>query len=332
MTIISTAKIHVGRGAMQDKTGRKIHTRSFVVVTDDPHDDGNKVLRDAALPNIGDSYTNQQGSVDPKSFCVRRRPEQQQDRRIWHVHCDYEPQDNDLRTQISVRFEKKRKAVVGVVKEWTYTTNSAAGEQGSWSGGQSRTPGPVVAGNPVFKSTVANSFGDPFDPAPEYDVSYPVITIKRVEPMLFTAVLMMFKDAVNREAWGPVPPRCAKMMSIDATHEYRYIGTVEKKIWWVTYQIGIDPDTWDVQKLDAGYRFKYETGNAEGVTAGTEGAFVDKNGNPRIGLLSNEAGVGGIKGIRLVDLTAPEYKVFPVYPGVSWNILNLPMDFNLIEQ
>lgn len=323
MAIISVKEIHRGRGGTEEKTGLKSHTRIFLVITDDSHDEDNIVLADIRLPRINEIYTTTgTGSLDSKSFCVRRRADQQDDRHVWYVFCDYEPRDNELRPKFSVRWEKKKKALTGVRSQIVNAN------------GQPTEPDPNEPGQQkVFISLIANSFGEPFDPSPEGEVSYPVITCKRVEPGgLSFAKLMFFKDAVNNAQWGPVPARCAKIMGMNSEEEYRTVNNIEKKIWWCTYEIGLDPDTWDIQKLDAGYHYYTETGHAEG--AGVKKQFEDADGNPRQGLLSNEPNTahptGTQKGIALVDLTKPEFKRFRYFPERSLDLLGIPTDLNAI--
>lgn len=323
MTVISCKEIHRGRGGAEEKTGLKFHTRIFQCITDDAHDEDMVVLSHPLLPRVNDKYlTSALGAFDQRSFCVRRRADQQDDRHDWYVFCDYEPRDNELRPKRSVRWEKKKKALTGV-RSQIVDANGQVTEADPSEPGQKK----------IFTSLIANSFGEPFDPAPEGDVSYPVVTIKRIEPggMSFPK-LMYFKDAVNAYWWGPVPPRCARILSMNSEEEYRTSGSVEKLLWWCTYEIGLDPDTWDIVKLDAGYHYYTETGHAEG--AGVKKSFEDNDGNPRQGLLSNEPNVanptGTQKGIKLVDLTKPEFKRFRFYPERPLESLALPLDLNAI--
>ncbi len=322
---ISIKEIHRGRGGVEEKTGLKSHTRIFQVVTDDAHIEQQYIWNFSVgiIPRIGDKY---QPLVplglgdDTRSFCVRRRADQQDDRHNWYIFCDYEPTDNELRPKRSVRWEKKKKVLTGV-RAQTVDAN-----------GQVTEPDPNEEGQKkVFTSLIANSFGEPFDPAPEGDVSYPVVTIKRVEPGgLSFPKLMYFKDAVNDSFWGPVPPRCAKIMSMNSEEEYRTVNHIEKLIWWCTYEIGLDPDTWDIIKLDAGYHYYTQTGHAEG--AGKKKTFLDEDGNPRQGLLDNEERLetGTQDGIALVDLTTPQFKRFRFFPERDLAALGLPTNLNAI--
>lgn len=333
MTITSCNEIHRGRGGIEEKNGLKSHTRIFQIITDNAYDDGNYILEFAGLPKVGDTYSTLlggglgTGSVDNRSYCVRRRVDQQDDRHNWYAFCDYEPRDNELRPKISVRWEKKKKVITGV-RGQTVDAN-----------GQVTTLD--LAGNKkVFTTLFANSYGDAFDPAPEGDVSYPVVIIKRVEPGgLSFPKLMYYRDAINSVNWGPVPEFCAKILGMNAEEEYRTVNSIEKKIWWVTYEIGLDPDTWLIPKLDAGFHFAYETGNAEGKPAGDRtGVFTDENG-PKQGLLKTQiavaaigpaAAVPEIKGIRNTDLTNPNYIWTHFYPERDLAGLGLPTDLNAI--
>lgn len=322
MAVTSIAPQHRGRGGGKEKDNRGFYTVAYVVRTDNSYDEAAVVL--AASPSrIGDPYNNGIGFTDNKSFCVRLRPEQDsEDRHTWRLYADFEPQDR-TRCRVRVTWEKKKKAIVGVRKKEEYPQQPSNNDKYLEEGHRQSF---------IYTSTVCNSFGDPFDPAPEHEVSYPVVVYKRRENTANFPLWNHFKDAVNESPWAGAKPRCAKVMSIEAEDEYLYEGGVEKKVFNVTYKIGFDEDTWDIQKLDAGYHFRYETGNAEGETAGKEGTFYDKDGvTPRIGLLSNEAGATGIKGIRLVDLTKPEFKAFEDGPQRNFFLLNLPQDINFYE-
>jgi len=328
MPITSISEIHRGRGGVEERTGLKAHTRIFQVITDEARIEQEYIWQFSVgiIPQIGDEYQPLLSGIagllikDSRSFCVRRRADQQEDRHTWYVFCDYEPTDNELRPKMSVRWEKKKKALTGV-RAQVVDAN-----------GQATDPDPNEPGQKkVFLSLIANSFGEAFDPAPEGEVSFPVVTIKRVEPGgLSLPKLMYYRDAVNDSMWGPVPPRCAKIMSMASEEEYRTVNSIEKKIWWCTYEIGLDPDTWDIIKLDAGFHYYTETGHAEG--AGKKKTFLDEDGNPRQGLLDNEErlGTGTQDGIALVDLTTPQFKRFRFYPERDLYALGLPTDLNAI--
>ena len=305
------------RGGGRGKDNRGSYMLGYVVRTDDAYDEAKTVM--AACPvRIGDPYFNGRGVTDLNSFCTKVRPEPYQDRLTWHVFFDFEPQDK-TRITISYAFEKKKVAVTGVRKR-EFEPQQPSNNKGNYPEGQFQSF--------IYSSTVANSYGDPFDPAPEYEKSYPVVSFRRREDRLNTTLINKYADSVNDDFWAGANARCAKMLSIEAQHEYIFERGTEKKIWWVTYKIGFDEDTWDIQKLDAGYHFKYPTGHAQ---AGKTGTFKDSDDNPRVGLLSNEVGAAGIKGIALVDLTAPEFKTFQVHKLRSFADLGLPQDVNIFE-
>ncbi len=315
MAVISIAPIAQGRGGGRGEDNRGRYTKSWLIRTNDAYDEA-KVVMAACPDRIGDPYSNGRGVFDDNSFCVAVRPDPFGDRNTWHVFCDFKPLDKS-RITIRYSFEKKKVALTGVKK----VDVQAPSQNDQY------LPEGVHKSN-TFVSTISNSYGDAFDPAPEYEKSYPVISFRRREDNLNTTLINRYADAVNDEFWCGANSRCAKMLSIEADHEYIFERGAEKKIWWVTYKIGFDEDTWDVQKLDAGYHFKFPTGHA---LAGQTGNFVDTDGNPRIGLLSNEVGAAGIKGIALVDLTKPEFKTFEVNRKLPFGVLGLPQNVNIFE-
>lgn len=108
-----------------------------------------------------------------------------------------------------------------------------------------------VTNDPRFAIMVAclNSGSCPFDPPEMVDVSIPTVVLTRNMPNISLAYHMQIKNAVNLTRWKGIPPRCAKVLKFSAGNK------TEGKLDFIegTWEIGLDPDTWDARILDSGY-------------------------------------------------------------------------------
>lgn len=101
----------------------------------------------------------------------------------------------------------------------------------------------------MILEAVLNSGSVPFDPPHMVDVSIPTIVVTKNVPAFSLAYCLRMKNAVNLTPWKGVPRRCAKILKVEAGNATENgVAYVE-----VTWEIGLDPDTWDVQILDSGY-------------------------------------------------------------------------------
>lgn len=101
----------------------------------------------------------------------------------------------------------------------------------------------------AIKSPFVNSGRMPFDPPGMTDVSIPTISVTKNIAVMDILYAMGIKNAVNLFQWGCIPPRCAKVMKFECA--FAEEGSV--KYVKATWEIGLNPDTWDVRILDAGY-------------------------------------------------------------------------------
>lgn len=104
----------------------------------------------------------------------------------------------------------------------------------------------------AIRVPIVNSGKMPPDPPPMTDVSYPVINITmNVEPGFLSLVYaMQIKNCVNLTAWRGVPPRCAKIIKFELGG-----SETQNKVNFcdASWDIQLDPDTFDLQLLDQGY-------------------------------------------------------------------------------
>jgi len=89
----------------------------------------------------------------------------------------------------------------------------------------------------------------PFDPPVITPIARPILTVTKNMPFATIQQVMRLKNSVNLTAWKGVPPRCAKITSVE--HDG---GKIKNGITYVEsrWEIQLNPDTWDVRILDAG--------------------------------------------------------------------------------
>lgn len=106
--------------------------------------------------------------------------------------------------------------------------------------------------NPFYAilSACTNSGRLPFDPPNMVDVSIPTIVVTKNLPFITLEYHMRLKNAVSISTWKGCPPRTAKVLKFDVGNENAKNGI---KYVVATWEIGLDPDTWDLRPLDCGY-------------------------------------------------------------------------------
>lgn len=128
-----------------------------------------------------------------------------------------------------------------------------------------------VSTDPQFAivAGAVNSGNCPFDPPQMTTVSIPVLRVTKYLPIdgNFIEYIGSLKNAVNVKKWKGLKPRVAKIISVAAKN-----ATVnEQDCVEITWEIGIDPDTWDVRILDAGYGYITTKSIANPLYPGTIG-------------------------------------------------------------
>lgn len=90
----------------------------------------------------------------------------------------------------------------------------------------------------------------PFDPPYMVPVSIPTISVTKNIPGIDLLYHMTLKNAINLTTWRDViPPRCAKIVNFTSSNKTENSFTFVEAQW----EIALNPDTWDLFILDAGY-------------------------------------------------------------------------------
>ncbi len=275
MAVIGTAHERIdGRSKRDAAEGVREYTRRFWVQTEYVTDDPALALNAIGIPTIYQTY-NTESHTDLFAVCSERTATPQSDNpKIWEIECRYTTIEIniDLTGQadalfdppdIEFGFESKSRAIYGYPDP-----------QQAYIGG----------GRPTAASGIVNSAGEPFDPPVEVEVSYPVLTITRNEPIFLPSLAVRFQDAVNADFFWGVNPRCAKIKGISATKQYQN----NLYYWKVTYKIVFNRETWDLQILDIGtYYIDASDSNKK------KDFLTDPGKTPRIGNLTAVGDDGG---------------------------------------
>lgn len=124
--------------------------------------------------------------------------------------------------------------------------------------------------NFFIRGKIANSAGLPFDPPLMVEVSRAVLQVTKNMPVATLEYLVTLKNAVNSIPWRGRAARTAKVLKIE--HDG---GKQQNGIKYVTtqWEIGLDPDTWDLRALDAGTG-TFRTVNNPNPPGGTSKQFI----------------------------------------------------------
>ncbi len=251
MAVSYVKELFEGRRASDSQERRRTYTRVYEVRTTDPNDSGYVAGGASGLPRGGDAHPD-----DNAAFVVRNDPAQHsEDPTLWTVTIEYD-------TQLSSTAIGRESQQVDSSGETTTNPDSPS------EGGQrqenplSRPPVYSVSFETVqepllevytgedatLPGPLLNSAGDPFDPPPMVEKSYPVLTIKKNMVSFTYATLEMYQDSVNSVTWRGFGARKVKV------HGISWESAFENGItfWAVTFVFKVRYKTWDLQILDAG--------------------------------------------------------------------------------
>lgn len=218
-----------------DKTST--YTRTWVVLTDNPLDGQFLVLAAAGIPTIGTPYETSTED-DSTAYVISREAVQDAiDPRRWVVTIEYTNRSgNPLAADLEL----------------------------SWSSAAVNVP-------VVFDSNseaVVNSAGEPFDPPPEKEMYYPVLTIVKNQATFDPAVIVLYQGKVNSETFYDFPPYTVRCKRISATRAKENGIT----FWKATYEFEFREEGSELRMLDIGYRERDANGH--------ERQILDLGGHP----------------------------------------------------
>lgn len=283
------------------------YQRIFVVETDNDHIGAREVSFCPGLPFLGYQYTTST-EFDPLARCISRNAAPVgNSRRLWEVVVNYSSKHDDPEEENN---EEESLELEPPEVSFDFATRMKVIQTAS----QVFDPLGNLLDNPF--SGPATSAGEPFDPPPEIEVHYPVLTITRNELFLNVNQIRDYVNCVNSDNFQGGGPRTVKLNGISTRKQYKK----NLRYWRTTYTLEFNPETWDLQLLDIGSY--YTTINPDGPNFKNYFLTDDDPPQPRLGLLN---GLGGY----LEDGDDAQFRRFPtVYTARPFNVLQLEEALN----
>ena len=289
MSVVTCGEKRVSRDGT-DKTGAVQHRRAFIVTVSTEQDGGVTVLAAPGLPKLGDIYQTTT-EMDAGAVCVERRPKQIGPKQ-WEVEILYDSAQEKKDEQDKEKDKPENWYIeVGV----------------SHNGYQK--PVDEQKGTSQEGSGVLNSAGDPFDPPPTYDASYPVLTYELACSIFPIELCLTYMNSVNADIFFGGQPRTWRILdfSTPGVQEKQFNGRTIV-YYPVTIKMEYRAETHDLNVLDIGPNY---------LSGGVKQAFLSKEGQPYLGLLDG----AGAKS------TTAHFLNFRPYKEQPFGALGLPQTF-----
>lgn len=230
MAVLYVEELFDGRAGSGDFKRQRNYTRRFEVRTSDPFDGPLVVASSPFLPGLGQPYiTLREGdagalvkSVDPEQHA--------DDPTLWIVTVKYDTQFDTKDGQAP----KDR-------------PEDPLSRPPVWKFGFQKSTRPVTVdkdGKPII-----NSASFPFDPPVEEEVSLLTISVTKNVAFWWADQAMALVKSVNKKKWYTLPERTVKFDGQEAESKFEN----NLQFWSVTSNLIVNPETWDVKVLDAGY-------------------------------------------------------------------------------
>jgi hypothetical protein len=291
------------------------YQRIFVVETDSDHTGAREVSFCPGLPFLGYQYQTST-EYDPLARCISRNAAPVgNSRRLWEVTVNYSSKHDDPEEENN---EEESLELEPPEVSFDFATRMRVVQQASQI--LSSTDEGVVLDNEYGAPTT--SAGEPFDPPPEIEEHFPVLTITRNELFLNVNQIRDYVNCVNSDNFQGGGPRTVKLNGISTRKQYKK----NLRYWRTTYTLEFRPDTWDLQLLDIGsYSLRFVVDPEDITNVTTERVYFltdDDPPQPRLGLLDGA-------GNPLSDGGTPVFRRFPnVYTSRPFNVLQLEEALN----
>lgn len=316
MAVIGPAlEMPVDREGPQSENGRRQYMRKFVVETNSAYDDPGVVLGAPLLPQLYDAYVTLSGIQDDAARVVYLDPKQApKSRLVWYVDVLYDTEfdrlDNPLLEPPQITHESE-----------TYQLPLPGSYNQSTSSGSSGTTF-------QFQSGILNSAGDPYDPPPTIEQSRPIVRFTRNQSFFTLDFKVRFENSVNGDVWNGLAARQAWLKSIQAELlVQRSTSRLRPDVtyWRVSYLFALKRETWDLQLLDYGPRYRK-------ISGGTPVPF-GANDVPKIGLLNNTTAPnsGTFDGEKKGPSALAAYNRFRVMKEEAFSELNINLLLGLSQ-
>lgn len=242
-----------------DETASELrYTETWGVETNAATDSSSTVLQYPGLPVIGVLYPG-----DARATCRRRVPQLMnftESRQYWEVVVEYSTKGED-------EDEDEKEEPLNRPAKWS----------GSFQQFQ------AIAEKDRDDKPILNTAGDAFDPPLMKDDSRPVISCVKNFGSLNLNFWSSLRDVINSNSWGVFQEKTVKVMNISWDQKFHQ-NTVYYE---VVFSFQINPDGWDAEILNRGYRQIENAGEEPkpitvssklGETLLTEPALLDQAG------------------------------------------------------
>lgn len=253
MAVTYFEELFEGRGGKDTVDKKYEHTRVFEVRTDDPNDDEMTAGAAAGLPRNGDPHPYNPAATMRAISCFNL-PD---DPTIWIVTCEYN-------TDLAVDHARE---IAGPAEDGTSTLNDGI------AGDRPENPldRPAVYRVESEQTTeivsedwnlnpILNSAGDPYDPPPQIETSYPVIHVEKNfpvgAPILDLGVQAIYYDCVNTNRWHGIAAGQLRIVKIGCSYNFEN-GVAYGR---VTFQMKLRWKGWKLRLADIGFNYLTEGG------------------------------------------------------------------------
>ncbi len=253
MAVVHVEELWPGRGGKDGIEKKFTHTRIFEVKTDDPADDEMTAGAAEGLPRNGDAHPNNDRAAMIDIDCQNS----DDDPTLWLVVCTYSTEIPGNQARETAGYDPTSGASIptGGGGEGTDPYQRAenpldrpATYRVDW---ESTTE---ICTEGTFGAAIKNSAGDPFDPPPQVEVSYPVITIEKNypigDPILNLDVQDEYQDAVNLDAWHGIDAGKCRFVGLNVIYGFENGVRFGR----VTFRIKIRKKGWLLRLVDCGFR------------------------------------------------------------------------------
>lgn len=270
------------RTAETNERFQRSYTRTFRVLTDDPHT-GPAIVREAVGIAVGDTYSTGT-EYDDFAYCLNKSAScTSEDGKQWVVTVSYGPppdssDPNNVENPLLQPYEI------------------------SWGFAQFERPVEYT----IYGEPICNTLNDPFSTAIMRDDSRPVLSITRNEAFFPAGLAYLLRDCVNSDSFMGAGRGQAKVSNISSQRQF---NTNFGFYWKTSYEFTFDAGGYDKFILNAGLReFDPQTRQIKNILSQgvpiTEPALLDQFGR------------------QLQPGTPPYIRRFKVYFEVPFSIFN----------
>lgn len=256
MAVLYVEELFEGRGGKDTVDKKYEHARVFEVRTDDPADDEMTAGAASGLPRNGDEHPTNSAATMQNISCFNL-PD---DPTLWIVTCEYKTDlDKDHAKEVAGPNEAGESVEnEGAVAE---RAENPLDRPAVYSVESEQTT--EIAEYDWIGTEIVNSAGDPYDPPPQIEVSYPVISVEKNfpvgAPILDLGIQALYYDCVNDDVWHGIDIGLLRIVKIGTSYNFEN-GVAFGR---VKFQMKLKWKGWLLKIADAGFNYLTDGGTAK---------------------------------------------------------------------